>query len=496
MANIDAATGFAGASQSVSGVTLLSHDGVVNFIENSTMVFLPTGVAYTAIASGYSLDQNGNVYGLNGALLVSAPSSPAPFHGMGIYGDDFYAVNPASGWVVPSGGGSWSSIALPAPGNGASVTGSCCLETPSGVGFGLWSLVQTPSGGNIAAQAQLTGEILVSDNSLTYIYPTPYINYAQALSYGANYLVVSPDNTYAMAGVSSGVAFFENNAGTWSIAISFSLPNVNNIAIGNGVSLVCQQTSGKVTPINLVSGAWTEQTVLPLSGTCAYITSDNTHALVGTPSGIATLELLSGGWLVNSQITLNNDPIQIMMDTVLQNGLVYALTPSGMAIYSSDANYALTYYGNLPVSGVSSFVIQQDEVITPSGLGSSTFVAPAKAPNVIGGNSSHAYMYMNYYPYVWNQCILGGVTLYNGTFGSPVWKTNAYPDSIVAGPSGSAYALCPQNLLFGTDSNTINLSPPTPMGFSVPVGLSAGVFDGTNWYLTGSLMGGIVMVSP
>ena len=490
------ALGFVDADADSSGPYLLSHEGLVYHTDSDTYRTLPSGIFYRGTASGYCVDIEGNLYDPSSALIASG-SQYNVFRNLSIYGSDIYSVNINALNSIPSGGGSWSSIVSPSSPYDSELFVVSCRTTPSGVGVGMITAVIVPSGSNDVAYSVGTDQILTVGGQEVNIWDSPFSAVAQTFSYGGNYLYTDIDGSNAIALSSSGVAFFVNAAGTWSLNNTFPLTNVRDGAIGEGVALACQDGTGTITPFQLVTGTWTQLSSVSASGTCAYIFPDNAHALAGVPSGIVYLELVTGTWRTNGSIAVPETPIQITIDEVLDNGLVYVLTNSNFYVYQSNTDYTLTLLSSQAASGTS-VVIDQDQIVYPSSLGvTATRVKAAPSPYVFGVTPSGVVWYTNYSPNYWNARILGGVSIYDGSsYSTPQWELDSYPIGIVQGPSGTAYGLCPNNRMFGTDGIVIDLNASYPMLTSVPIGLNSGVFDGSDWYLTGSLAGGVIKVTP
>ena len=501
-------TGFIGGSTSASGDYLLSRDGHILYPETGTIQSISQAYPFRSTNNGYCLDVYGNLYSNTESLLVSGTTDV--YNGLALSGSTFYSSNVLSGLVSAS-GSTWNLIGVPTTPYGTNVFVSALGQMASGaIGVGVAFSNALPIYGvtDVTYVNSTAQTLTITANGIDVWEENAHVSSASA-AYGGNRIRVDPDGLFAIATSSSGVAFLENSAGTWSInrIVSF-LSGTVDASIGSNNALVYQDTQGIITPYQYSAGTWSSLPTIPLSGTCGYIFPDNIHAVIGTPTELVYLELSLDSWINNGSIAISETPVAIQVDDTVDDGCIYVLGAANIYTYKYDSNYVLYYQSSEAANG-DSFVVSEKVIFFPpdvealpadhktDSLYSITRLEQSLAPHVYGITNNNVQLYNRYSPDYWHPAYVGGVCIYDGTsFGAISYSANSYPVSIMDGPGGTAYAVTNNDLIFGTDGVSISMVAPSPMLSSVPIGLSAGYWDGTKWTLTASLVGGILTVTP
>jgi hypothetical protein len=524
---IPGASGFCDGILTSSGVSILSHEGIVATFTAPgvyTTVQKPVGNIYTGIASdGTVCDSNGNLYYTNGTSTATQGAN-GPFKGIVLYGTDYVVKGYDVLWSWN--GTAWSSLAAAPPGSGGYFYSSIAVATGGNLVGGACQFVQTD---NTYAGAYMATYVPGPPEHILYLADTEDLNwlispytgtpYTLTLADTPNSMATSLTSTMAVASCTGGSVYvftsdfsqYPANPGSiWSATqligpiTSFS----GGQAIQGDYALIA--TSSSIVPITNVNGTWTVETaVTGVSPTSIYEFSDGINAWIGDSNvnGITYLIRSVNGWITNGSTVLGYAPTALVADAQNGESLIWATNGNTLVGLSVSDTFSGTPKFTVPVTSAADGVNVQNATAfgiqnVPNSISGSTIsniqetqYAP---PFILVQESSGPSIFMhNVGGGLAKQVLIGYIGIYNGT--SWTWSTgvlNARMDSLVAAGADMWGLTTDNRAINNSTGEIVSLTPPSPMVSTVPIGLSGGYWNGSELILTGSLVGGLVSVTP
>ena len=518
--------GLAGASaDSASGLWTVTWTGnfwrVLSNGAISVTGTLPSGAVYTGCAApggiGYFVAAGGRVYS-SAAVQIGAWPTGAWF--LTSSGTTLVTLLAASGvGLMNANTGVTGRIALPAP-----ITTPLCLSLGTQLAVGGWATAPSLLSANAAAlDPQNLQAMLAVGAGFARLWTAPSVysenwTQTQVVSGLSTLTGLSwrPDGTQALAvSPSSGlVQVITNTAGVLSLTQTFPVASATSVLVGTTSvnAIVAMSGATDIVPLTSVGGVWSTGAFISVfSGVTTLAQYGTTGAVATYGSGIAYINLATGGWTLGTAVNLSFAPSVVTTDsfnTVYAagsgslasiNGANVAATgswaggvPTGIAVHQGRVILSVPTDNRLYIFGQTSSSTWSLETSAALNMGTSVGLTLSAGQLFTLGSGSTTVQGFSGLPYVLTPIRAGAASLWNGS----AWTTLSMgighvPSAVGFDASGNLVAATLQNTLWTMTTGGVSLGSGTitqypgqlqtaPMGISALLAAASGLYAATS----------------